>query len=230
MAEFKKLSAVETVESVSDAATVLIEEDGVIKRAPKDEVNVQANWVETDSSSPAFIKNKPSKELIYEWNFSADDEVYEVFENVDEDLSWLTKYQDDIGFEISVEFYGYDYRWTQEEGDHDYVFYENIYATVNSTELPHYTRYVNIPFWHDASFIIKDCLRGWIEGLNFETDSEATGKTLRILPYGGFEVYNHMHFDEEAGLPVAVENGGFVGFFSDDDSPLKSVKIYKVTR
>jgi hypothetical protein len=38
MAEFKKLSAVEAVEAVSDAANVLIEEDGVIKRAPKGEV------------------------------------------------------------------------------------------------------------------------------------------------------------------------------------------------
>lgn len=35
MAEFKKLSAVEAVASVSDTANVLIEEDGVIKRAPK---------------------------------------------------------------------------------------------------------------------------------------------------------------------------------------------------
>ena len=38
MAEFKKLSAVDMVETVSDAATVLIEEHGVIKRTPKDEV------------------------------------------------------------------------------------------------------------------------------------------------------------------------------------------------
>lgn len=36
--EFKKLSAVEAVEAVGDAAHVLIEENGVIKRAPKDEV------------------------------------------------------------------------------------------------------------------------------------------------------------------------------------------------
>ena len=36
--EFKKLSAVEAVESVSDTASVLIEENGVIKRAPKGEV------------------------------------------------------------------------------------------------------------------------------------------------------------------------------------------------
>lgn len=38
MAEFKKLSAVEAVEAVSDAANVLIEENGIIKRAPKSEV------------------------------------------------------------------------------------------------------------------------------------------------------------------------------------------------
>lgn len=36
--EFKKLSAVEAVASVSDTASVLIEEEGVIKRAPKGEV------------------------------------------------------------------------------------------------------------------------------------------------------------------------------------------------
>lgn len=36
MAEFKKLGAVEMVETVSDTANVLIEVDGVIKRAPKD--------------------------------------------------------------------------------------------------------------------------------------------------------------------------------------------------
>lgn len=35
MAEFKKLSAVEAVNEVADTANVLIEEDGVIKRAPK---------------------------------------------------------------------------------------------------------------------------------------------------------------------------------------------------
>lgn len=61
--EFKKLSAVEMVEAVDQATTVLIEKDGVIKRAPKNEVNVQADWAETSSSSPAFIKNKPECDL-----------------------------------------------------------------------------------------------------------------------------------------------------------------------
>lgn len=35
MAEFKKLSAVEAVEAISDTANILIEENGIIKRAPK---------------------------------------------------------------------------------------------------------------------------------------------------------------------------------------------------
>ena len=38
MAEFTKLSAVEAVAAVSETANVLIEENGVIKRAPKDEI------------------------------------------------------------------------------------------------------------------------------------------------------------------------------------------------
>jgi hypothetical protein len=36
--EFKKLSDAEVVATVSDSASILIEENGVIKRAPKDEV------------------------------------------------------------------------------------------------------------------------------------------------------------------------------------------------
>lgn len=38
MAEFKKLSEVEQIETVSDNATVLVEEGGEIKRVPKTEV------------------------------------------------------------------------------------------------------------------------------------------------------------------------------------------------
>ena len=110
--EFKKLSAVETVASVSDTASVLIEEDGVIKRAPKDEVGGGAK-----------------KELVYEWNFSADDEVYEIYENVDEDLSWLTKRQDGIGFEIVAENYAFQYDWNEESQDHNYTYFD--YTQIN---------------------------------------------------------------------------------------------------
>lgn len=45
MAEFKKLSEVEQLESASDNATVLIEESGEIKRVPKKEVGGAGGYV-----------------------------------------------------------------------------------------------------------------------------------------------------------------------------------------
>jgi hypothetical protein len=112
--EFKKLSAVEMVETVDQAATVLIEKDGVIKRAPKNEIGAQADWAEADSSSPAFIKNKPvtGKELVYEWTPGVDasgnpvTDVDMFVQNIDEDLSWLTSKMDDSDFEIVITQYG----------------------------------------------------------------------------------------------------------------------------
>lgn len=68
--EFKKLSAVEMVDAVDQDTTVLIEKDGVIKRALKNEIGAQADWAETDSNSPAFIKNKPECDLDIEVVFS----------------------------------------------------------------------------------------------------------------------------------------------------------------
>ena len=122
--EFKKLSAVEMVESVDQAATVLIEKDGVIKRAPKNEIGAQADWAETDSSSPAFIKNKPvtGKELIYEWTPGVDasgnpiTDVDMFVQNIDEDLSWLASKMDDSDFEIVITQYG-----VYNNGDSDVV-------------------------------------------------------------------------------------------------------------
>ena len=60
--EFKKLSAVDSVVEPIDTAQVLIEEDGVIKKTPKNAVGAQADWAEIDETSPAFIKNKPVEE------------------------------------------------------------------------------------------------------------------------------------------------------------------------
>lgn len=211
MAEFKKLSAVEAVETVSETANVLIEENGVIKRAPKNEVG----------------GSKAEKELVYEWNFSVDDEVYEIVENVNEDLSWLTKRQDDIGFEIVIENYGCDYRWSQEEGDHDYVFYENKTSTTSSAEVPCYNRYINIPFWADSSVIIKEMLNGYMSGDEIRIYIEDTDKEFLIQPWNFFNIYAGIHFNE--GI-IVVENGGVIEIGSDSNNPLKSVKIYKITR
>lgn len=71
--EFIKLSEVEKVET-SHNANLLIEEDGEIKRLSTDNINfggsgnqVQADWNETDDTSPAYIMNKPeiSDGIIY---------------------------------------------------------------------------------------------------------------------------------------------------------------------
>ena len=91
MAEFKKLSAVEAVETVSETANVLIEENGVIKRAAKSEIGAQADWAEMDESSPAFIKNKPIEEY-------------------DLDVSVTASYSDDDGlmFESNINSGSFD--------------------------------------------------------------------------------------------------------------------------
>lgn len=57
--EIKKLNEVTLVESVGDEANVLIEENAEIKRVPKTAIGAQADWDETDETSPAFIMNKP---------------------------------------------------------------------------------------------------------------------------------------------------------------------------
>lgn len=71
--EFIKLSEVEQVET-SYNANLLIEEDGQIKRLSTANINfggsgnqVQADWNETDDTSPAYIMNKPeiSDGIIY---------------------------------------------------------------------------------------------------------------------------------------------------------------------
>ena len=43
MSDFKKLHAVETVETVSDKANVLIEENGIIKKVPKNNMGLYCN-------------------------------------------------------------------------------------------------------------------------------------------------------------------------------------------
>lgn len=65
--EFKKLSEVTIAETTSESTNVLIEDSGEVKRVAMDQISVpqtpqeQANWNETDETSPAFILNKPEK-------------------------------------------------------------------------------------------------------------------------------------------------------------------------
>lgn len=57
----KKLSEVEVIESPVNP-NFIIEDEGEIKRIPPEAITpsqVQADWDETDTSSPAYILNKP---------------------------------------------------------------------------------------------------------------------------------------------------------------------------
>ena len=57
--EFKKLSDVTLVEQTTNNTNILIEENGEISKVSKSLVGAQADWDETDETSPAFIMNKP---------------------------------------------------------------------------------------------------------------------------------------------------------------------------
>lgn len=70
MAEFKKLSEVEQIETVSDNATVLVEDGGEIKRVPKSEVGGAAAVViergAVDENGPTFSCNTVTFEAMKE--------------------------------------------------------------------------------------------------------------------------------------------------------------------
>lgn len=61
MEGFTKLSEVDLVEDVNESTSVLVEEDGEVKRVPKSKIGAQADWNETDESKPSFILNKPTQ-------------------------------------------------------------------------------------------------------------------------------------------------------------------------
>lgn len=66
---FTKLSDVNLTEKPTDEANVLIEENGDIKKTPKNAIGAQADWNETDESSSAFILNKPESLGGYKYYF-----------------------------------------------------------------------------------------------------------------------------------------------------------------
>lgn len=189
--EFKKLGAVEMVEAVSDAASVLIEEDGVIKRAPKKEF--------------ALI----GKELVYEWNFSADDEVCDVIETVNDDLSWIVEKHDDIGWEIAITAYAEYYQ------DDNYYTNPNLTTTMFTTDTSYYTSYQSnqemcaVAYGYAPEDLYND--------LNIDY----------IYPECDIFIYNQVHFDN-SWVPTRVDVGGTLKI--ESYTPLKSIKIYKIIR
>lgn len=74
MAEFKKLSEVEQIETASDNATVLVEEGGEIKRVPKKEVGGAGGYYLTLTYSNCEISDE-NPEILCNENY---DKLYDV--------------------------------------------------------------------------------------------------------------------------------------------------------
>lgn len=67
MAEFKRLSDVEAVETISDAANVLIEENGDIKKVPKDEIGGGINVAFAEVGQTIVVKSVDENGKPTEW-------------------------------------------------------------------------------------------------------------------------------------------------------------------
>lgn len=197
--EFKKLSAVEMVDTVDQDTTVLIEKDGVIKRAPKNEIG-----------------NRVKKELVYEWNFSADDDVYDILEHVDDDISWLVEKNDAIGWEIEFVTYA-TYEVFDPDADDWFTFIEDaLTTTVYANDTNYYIGY--------NSNGHMSC-QAYSEGPQDFYNGQAKDY---YSTYPCAEVYNKVYIDEE-GVVSETDIGGTIVIFQDEKGPFKSVKIYKIT-
>lgn len=119
MADFKKLSAVDVVESVNDSATVLIEEDGVIKRAPKTAVGGAGN---DDTNTIIIAYQEPNGGVFY---VSAD--VYQALRKMINRQAWfnfvLMTYR-----ATDIIFNNFEYISLSESTDEEIVAYFNGYG------------------------------------------------------------------------------------------------------
>lgn len=82
--EMRRLSEVPEVENVNSDATVLIEQNGEVARAHKGKIGAQADWNETDETSPAFIMNKPIGGSVDNFYFVSNGAYYGFVHGVDE--------------------------------------------------------------------------------------------------------------------------------------------------
>lgn len=195
---FKSIVDVEVVAEPSKSAKVLIEENGVIKKAPTTAVGSK-------------------KELVYEWNFSADDEVTEIIENVDDDLTWLVERTDNIGWEM--EFITYATYGVHDEDSDDWNTV--IDSTLTTSSYINDTLYriaynsnghMGCSFYNDGP---EDFYNDW--------NTEYYSDDLYV------DVYNKVHFDNDWKLSE-TDIGGCIHICQDYNNPFKSVKIYKITR
>lgn len=221
MANLKDINSLPEVES-TEGLKLIVSENG------------RAKHVDGDAYGAELAQRaKSHKELMYEWNFSADEDVYEVGENINEDLSWMTQYQDDVSVEIVAEIYAYEYYYNiDEQYDYNYRNLEEAIGISSSRCAPYSNYYVNVPVPSDnGEFISKNV---FYEGLGaFDIQSEiplddTTMKCFRLAPYAQIFAYNGIQYDFDDFIPSYVDNGGSIVFYADN--PIKSIKIYKVTK
>ena len=197
---FKSIADVEVVAEPTESANVLIEENGVIKRVHKDEVG-------------GGVK----KELIYEWNFSADDEVTEIIENVDDDLTWLLEKSDTVGWEMEFITYAQYDAFNDDGVYYDTVTDDTLTTVTYATDTNYSTQYCSNGYMSSCAYGDgpEDFRNYW------NKDYYSTG----VYAY----VYNKVHVDD-SWEASETDVGGCIYIYQDYSSPFKSVKIYKVLR
>ena len=161
-----------------------------------------------------LIKPKTGKELMYEWSFDADDNVHFITENVTEDISWLTYPTEDSHFEMVVSSYATE--WDDDIEDEIIIPEKSIITYTN-----YLTAEVTLGDGFDASngpsmtmsayTMIKDVEKGY----DYELDM-------------WIEAISGIHLgDYGEAIPVGAGGNIFIESFY---GPIKSVKIYKVTK
>ena len=220
MANLKNITELPVVES-AEGLKLIVNDDGRAKQIAASAVGMQADWNVTDESSPAFINNKPHRELMYEWNFEADENpdncVWQFMENVDEDVSWLTTVSEDTGWEIEVSQYGYSIRWDDDTEMDMWMVNPDVYTTTFANNKGYYTRIQN-----------DTAMSAWTLGARPE-DYMNDWSTEYLPQVAIMSVYDKVFHDDNWNM-TEVDNGGLIVAFVDDGGPLKSIKIYKVYR
>ena len=225
MTNLKSITELPVAES-AEGLNLIVNDHGSAKQIPASEVGAQADfavtdenspafiknkpqvaqsdWAETDDTSASFIKNKPVRELVKEWNFSPDDLVYYIEEDLDEDFSWMTVKSDTVGFEIVFEFYGID----KDEEVAPAVVDGSMYILLPDTIL-------------SAGF--SDVYSSFVLNPPWDIHSMVCGSTYAYF----FETDNGVDNCANAYYYIMPD---FAEIYNNSDNPFKSVKIYKVIK
>ena len=217
MANLKNITELPVAES-AEGLNLIVNDGGAAKQIAASEVGAQADWTETDENNPAYIKNKPHRELMYEWNFEADPNpdngVWELYENVDEDLCWLTDPTEDTDWEIEVSQYSYREYWDEDAECYYYIVGDFGYTTCVNINKNY------IGFHNDTSIQLNTwarCIESFPVGVN------CWDNCCYLYAYNN----KQLNF-ENGGFDSTQQGGAFI--IEAEGGPFKSIKIYKVYR